>query len=193
MIKSRLLLLFAGLSLAGCGAENPGSDEEAELDLDTNVQAMTNIDDCATGTTPNATSTFPGTGYDFFTRPRAAANPGGPCGSNPRSATYVEFTAPAGHVIHFEAHATFVGTPLGFCGANSLVFKVEKFANGAFQLIHNETIPGTVPPSGTKCSSQGYKGVYSPDTTGRYRVRAVAPRWDGLVEEVKVLGDDQQD
>lgn len=104
----------------------------------------------------------------------------------------MEFTAPAGHVVQFEADTTFVGTPNGFCGANSLVFKVEKFANGAFQLIHNVTVPGSWSGSG-KCSSFATLGVSSADLTGRYRVRAVAPRWDGLVEEVKVMGNDAQD
>jgi hypothetical protein len=189
MINSRQVLLLAGLSLVGCGGEQPDFDEEAELDTD--AQAVVNVNHCATGTTPNATSSFPGGGADAYTRPMSSANPGGPCGSNPRSATYVEFTAAPGHVIHFVSSTTFAGTPPGFCGLNSVVFKVEKWVNGAFVLFHNETVNGYL--QGTNCNASATLGVYPPDATGRYRVRTVAPRWDGLVNEVRVWGDDQQD
>jgi hypothetical protein len=189
MIKSGLVLLLAGLSLAACGGEEPGFDEEGELD--TAVEAVTNVDHCATGTTPNATSNFPGGGADAYTRPADRANPGGPCGSNPRSATYVEFDATPGHVIHFMSSATFTGIPLGLCPANTLVFKVEKFVNGAFELIHNVTVNGVV--QGSYCRASATYGLYPPDATGNYRIRTVAPRFDGLVETVRVWGDDQSD
>lgn len=192
MNDCRLVVLLAAISLAGCGGEEPYFEEEGEEgELDTNVQAVTSIDNCATGAAPNALFDFPLDGADQYIRPRNRSNPGGPCGSNPRRATYVELTTTPGHVVHISANARFVGTPNGFCGANSLVFKVEKWSGGEFVQFHEETVTGYW--QGSNCNAAAYLGVYPPDATGRYRVRAVAPRFDGLVEEVRIWADDQQD
>lgn len=193
MFNTRNLFTLFGLSatMACGGVEGPLLEEEDLGELETTTAAVTNVNHCATGSTPNATSNFPGGGSDQYIRPRDRANPGGPCGNNPRHATYVEFTTTPGHVVHFVADADFIGVPPGFCSLNSLVFKVEKKTAGVWSFVHNVTTNAFV--QGSYCRALGTYGIFSPDTTGTYRVRAVAPRWDGLVEEVRVWADDQQD
>lgn len=193
MINHRKLCFLTGLSMAvACGGVEGSADEEEGLgEIETGAAAVTNVNHCATGSAPNATSNFPNGSADQYIRPKNRANPGGPCGNNPRSATYVEFTATPGHVIHFIADAEFTGVPAGFCGLNSLIFKVEKKSGGVWSFVNNETTNAIV--QGSYCRASEAYGLYPPNATGTYRVRAVAPRWDGLVEEVRIWADDQQD
>ena len=195
MMKSRIALLLAGLALAACGGAEPGFDEEQGLDeegeLDTVEQAMVNIDPCATGVAMNATSTIPKNG-DSYTRSASQANPGGPCGANPRHATYVELTSPPSHIVNVSVRATYPTPPYGFCPLNNIVFKVDHFIGGNWAPLHDVTIPAGYTANGD-CYAFGGYGIQSVDATGRYRIRTVAPRWDGPVNTVTIWADDIAD
>lgn len=186
MFLPRFALPTLGLmALTACGV---GVDENLEapeaLDVDTEVLAISNVNHCAQGATPNATSLLPNVA-DVYTRANTACNPA------QREMSIVTYNGPNGAFGRFVANATFAGitneTNCELLG-NLLTFIIQRNVNGSWLEIDNTTTAAAW--SGGACTVNDSFQVnllnYSP--AGDYRFQAKARRFDGQIQPIQMIG-----
>jgi hypothetical protein len=177
--------------LGGCGVGMEGElpvDETGEgPELASTQQAVTSVNNCATGETPNAIGWLGSS--DGYTRARGYANPG-ICAS-PRATTIVDFNGVANTRYRFNAQANFGGgaaTDMWKCFQSRVAMRtLKKVGSSWVQVDYQEVIPSW---NGSGCFGGPAKILTSAQysSVGDYRVRAQAIRWDGTYETVSIYG-----
>jgi hypothetical protein len=189
-LPERMMVALAALTLASCGMEpdEAGGEQEpgGDSQLSSSTQALTNVNNCATGDTANATSNLGSS--EGYQRNRSFANPGGPCPS-PRATTIVDFLAISNTKYRFNMTASFPAAHTVFdCFSSRVALRTLRSTSGGWDEVdYQEVIPTW---SGSSCFGS-VQHVLTPSeyaNNGDYRVRARAIRHDGTFETVSIIG-----
>lgn len=187
MSLPRLALLNLGLlafTACGVGADE-NFDELEALDFDTTVEAISNVNHCAQGANPNATSLLP-TVADVYTRVSSRCLPQGQ-----REMSIVTYNGPNNAFARFVANATFVGitneTNCELLG-NLLTFIVQRNVNGSWLEIDNTTTAASWSNGACKVNDSFQTSLLNFSPSGDYRFQAKARRFDGQIQEIQMIG-----
>lgn len=186
MSLPRLALLNLGLlafTACGVGADE-NFDELEALDFDTTVEAISNVNHCAQGANPNATSILP-TVADVYMRDNVFCSPA------QREMSIVTYNGPNNAFARFVANATFVGiTNETNCELlpNLLTFIVQRNVNGSFLEIDNTTTAASWSNGACKVNDSFQTSLLNFSPSGDYRFQAKARRFDGQIQEIQMIG-----